>query len=563
MDRIINKKVVLFFVPLILYISLLPFMPLMEPDESRYSAISTFMNLSKDYVTPHLNHVVYLEKPPLCYWATALLFKIFGEDEFSSRLFVALCAWGCILLVFSMGKYFDDEKTGLYSAAIFSTFLYSFILGRINILDVPLTFFVCLAIWAGYRYFCDGRKKKGWLYLLYVAAALAFLTKGLIGFVFPFAIIIIWLLSYRGYRDVCRLFSPAGLAMFFIISSPWLILVQRANPDFFYFFFIQEHFLRYSSTAIHHKEQPFLYFAPIVLAGTLPWCAFFLKAVKGTIGSPFGLLKNMDRRYLIIWIIFVFGFFSISSSKLVPYIAPIFLPIAVLLGFSFREYDGQDARMENFKNENIIYSAPVVLQSILFIILLAVPPFLKKPQAEGGMMITAPEKWWLLVIPLILIQILIIFLPGKIRRLRNRGWFSTIYILTVLFLGFLIFPLSEFLTPYKSAYPVSRAVSMYLPPGQNLYQYGVSLYGVEFYNKIRTIVVDDFGELGFGINKLSADEREKYFVSSEEFYKICQKKGDVYCITLYKNRLEKLRENISHVDIIWSNRFYYLLRLRC
>jgi 4-amino-4-deoxy-L-arabinose transferase-like glycosyltransferase len=537
-------------------------MPLMEPDESRYSSISSFMNHSGDYVTPHLNHVVYLEKPPLCYWATAMLFKIFGENEFSSRLFVALCAWGCILLVFFMGKYFCDEKTGLYSAAIFSTFLYSFILGRINLLDVPLTFFACLAIWAGYRYFSDGCIKKGWLYLLYVAAALAFLTKGLIGIVFPFAIVVTWLLSYRKYTDIFRLFSPVGLIMFLVISAPWVILVQRANPDFFYFFFIQEHFLRYSTT-VHHKEQPFWYFVPIVIAGTLPWAAFLLRAVKGAIRSHVSLLKNTDKRYLIIWSVFIFGFFSISSSKLVPYIAPIFLPIAVLLGCPFREYDEQDARMEKCGNKNIIYSVPVVFQSILFIILLVVPPFLKNPQAEGGMMITAPEKWWILMLPLILIQILIIFLPGKIRRLRNHGWFSTIYILTILFLGLLIFPISKFLAPYKSAYPVSQAISKCLPQNQELYQYGVSLYGVEFYNKIRTVIVDDFGELGFGISKLSSYEKKKYFISSEEFYKLCQEKGDVYCITRYKSRLGELRKNISHVDTLWSNRFYYILHLRC
>jgi hypothetical protein len=206
---------------------------------------------------------------------------------------------------------------------------------------------------------------------------------------------------------------------------------------------------------------------------------------------------------------------------------------------------------------------PVVFQSILFIILLVVPPFLKNPQAEGGMMITAPEKWWILMLPLILIQILIIFLPGKIRRLRNHGWFSTIYILTILFLGLLIFPISKFLAPYKSAYPVSQAISKCLPQNQELYQYGVSLYGVEFYNKIRTVIVDDFGELGFGISKLSSYEKKKYFISSEEFYKLCQEKGDVYCITRYKSRLGELRKNISHVDTLWSNRFYYILHLRC
>ncbi|MBP1697267.1 MAG: hypothetical protein H6Q41_2455 [Deltaproteobacteria bacterium] len=182
-----GKILFLFIIPLFLYISLLPMMPLMEPDEARYSDIPSLMNRTGDYITPHLNHVVYLEKPPLCYWATALLFRIFGENEFSSRLFAALCAWGCILLVYRIGVFFHDEKTGLYSAGVLSTFLYHSIVGKINILDMPLAFFVGLATWAGFRYVTGDSQRKGWLYLLYVGSALAFLTKGLIGVVFPFA----------------------------------------------------------------------------------------------------------------------------------------------------------------------------------------------------------------------------------------------------------------------------------------------------------------------------------------------------------------------------------------
>ena len=221
-----EKILFLFIIPLFLYIFLLPVMPLMEPDEARYSDIASLMNRTGDYVTPYLNHVVYLEKPPLGYWVTALFFKIFGENEFSSRLFVALCAWGCILLVYRMGVFFHDEKTGLYSAGVLSTFLYHSILGKINILDMPLTFFVCLATWAGYRYFAGDCQRKSWHYLLYVSSALAFLTKGLIGIVFPFAITILWLFISKRRHDVLRLFSPVGMILFLLISCPWIILVQ-------------------------------------------------------------------------------------------------------------------------------------------------------------------------------------------------------------------------------------------------------------------------------------------------------------------------------------------------
>ncbi len=273
--RKVHKKYLFFFLFRSCSISLpLPFIPLMEPDEGRYSAIPSAMNASGDYVTPRLKAAVYFEKPPLAYWATALFFKLFGENEFSSRLFAALCAWGCIILTYRMGIFFHDARTGLFAAAVLSTFLYHAAIGRINILDMPLAFFVCLAIWSGFRYFAAATRRKVWLYLLYLFSALAFLAKGLIGIVFPFGILFIWLSRFPPLEGNLRpFFARRNPALCGHYACPGLILVQQANPDFFRFFFIQEHLLRYA-TRMHDRYQPIYFYLPIILAGTLPWCAF-------------------------------------------------------------------------------------------------------------------------------------------------------------------------------------------------------------------------------------------------------------------------------------------------
>src|SRR4030066_183836 len=194
-----QKKYVLFLIPLILYIGLLSVMPQMEPDEARYCLIPSAMNQSGNYVTPQLKHIIYLEKPPLVYWATAVSFKIFGENDFSARLFVALCAWGCIILAYFIGKNMRDEKAGLYAAAILTISAFPFVLGRINILDTPLTFFICLSIWLGYLAL-KNQKQRYLFYLFYFSCALAFLTKGVIGVVFPFAILVLWLIWAGRWR---------------------------------------------------------------------------------------------------------------------------------------------------------------------------------------------------------------------------------------------------------------------------------------------------------------------------------------------------------------------------
>ena len=556
-----GKILFLFIIPLFLYISLLPMMPLMEPDEARYSDIPSLMNRTGDYITPHLNHVVYLEKPPLCYWATALLFRIFGENEFSSRLFAALCAWGCILLVYRIGVFFHDEKTGLYSAGVLSTFLYHSIVGKINILDMPLAFFVGLATWAGFRYVTGDSQRKGWLYLLYVGSALAFLTKGLIGVVFPFAITILWLSISKRWADIFRLFPPGGMILFLLISCPWILLVQKANEDFLWFFFVREHFLRYTSE-IGHRSHGILSYVPVVIFGTLPWSAFLLKAFKEGVEKKTPLFKTSEKRFLLAWIFFIFIFFSFSSSKLIPYIAPIFLPIAIFMGHLFRSYEDRTINFEKGKGRRFLYDLPIILQSFMFITIISLPLFITDGKLSKYAGSSHVEKWWWLLILPILFQVMISFLPSIIKKRWKRGWFLTVAILSTLFLISIHFPITYFLTPCRSTYPVSKAIHALLPPGQELYQFSISLYGIDFYNKIRTPLVGHGGELEFGFNQLPSDERSRYYLSVQKFVERCKEKGSVYCVTRYTN-VKALKIMVPTVEVLWDNEIFCLLRLGC
>jgi 4-amino-4-deoxy-L-arabinose transferase-like glycosyltransferase len=553
MDWAKNKKIIFFFLPCIIYLALLAVMPLMEPDEGRYSAIPSEMNHSGDYVTPHLKGTVYLEKPPLCYWATALAFKIFGENEFSSRLFSALCAWGCILLVYRMGTFFHGEKTGFYAAAVLATSLFPFAIGRLNILDMPLAFFVSVAAWFGYRYLSDGGYGKKNIRLFYLFCALASLTKGLIGIVFPCAIVVTWLLLAGRWREILRLFSPSGIIIFLAVTGPWLFLVQRANKDFLWFFFIQEHFLRYTTT-MHSRNEPIYFYIPIIIAGTMPWWAFLFKAVKESGAKSVSLFASTEKLFLLTWAGFIFLFFSISSSKLIPYVAPVFLPIAVFMGHIFRSYDDLGRKFDYSKGAGILYHLPVILQSLLFIAVLLAPPFLR----NHGI----PFHTWLpwVMFP-ILMQIVIIFLPEVIGKKWQSGWFITIYVISFLFMSSLIFPMSQFLTPYKSAYPIARVIQDYVPANEELYQYGMSLYGIDFYSKRRTPVVDDIGELRPGVEKLPLEEKNHYFLTSDIFFRLCHEKKEIYCVTEREN-VEKLKKKTAFLHVLWDNGFHSLVHLK-
>jgi 4-amino-4-deoxy-L-arabinose transferase-like glycosyltransferase len=551
-DRSI-KILVLFILPLLLYVLPLPFTPLMEPDEGRYSAIPSAMNATGDYVTPRLKAAVYFEKPPLVYWATAVFFRIFGENEFSSRLFAALCAWGCILLVYHMGLFFHDTRTGLYASAVLTTFLYHVAIGRINILDMPLAFLVCMAIWSGFRCFATAEKKKGWLYLLYLFSGLAFLAKGLIGIAFPFGVLTIWLLISRRWRDIFALFSPVGIMIFSAIALPWLILVQQQNPDFFRFFFIQEHLLRYA-TRMHDRYQPFYFYLPIILAGTLPWCAFLPEAIRG-IGTQEQWFSSTEKRFMLTWFGLIVIFFSISSSKLIPYIAPAFLPLALGFGHLFRRYEERIANGETGASVPLRYRWSGILQAVLFMAVLVGPVFLQERGVAWG-------NWWPWIAFPFLIQLLIAFLPDRIRKKTGRGWFASIYLLFALFLMSLTLPVTQYLAPYKSAYPLSQAIRKNLPENATLYQYGMSLYGIDFYTGKRTPIVDDIGEVRYGSEQLPTAEMERYFLTSESFFRLVQATDGIYCATQNDEKLERLKKEIPALRVLWHNEAYSLIQLR-
>jgi 4-amino-4-deoxy-L-arabinose transferase-like glycosyltransferase len=546
------KIVVLFLIPLLLYVVPLPLIPLMEPDEGRYSAIPSAMNTTGDYITPRLKAAVYFEKPPLAYWATSFCFWVFGENEFSSRLFAALCAWGCIILVYRMGLFFHDARTGLYAAAVMTTFLYHLAIGRINILDMPLALMVCLAIWSGFRSFIATEKKKRWLYLLYFFSALAFLAKGLIGIAFPFGVVAIWLLTSGRWREIFALFSPVGILIFSVVSLPWLILVQRENPDFFRFFFIQEHLLRYA-TRMHGRYQPFYFYLPIILAGTLPWCAFLPEAIRG-IAKGNKIFGDIEKRFLLTWFGIIFLFFSISSSKLIPYIAPVFLPLALGFGHLFRRYEERMGADRTHEAVPPLYRLMGILQSLLFMAVLFTPVFL----LEHGI---AWSDWWPWIVGPFLVQLLIILLPYRIRRNTGRGWFASIYLLFALFLMTLTLPVAQYLAPYKSAYPLSQAIQKHVPADAALYQYGMSLYGVDFYTGKRTPIVDDIGEVRYGSEQLPLAEKERYFLTTDSFFRLVRTTDGIYCATENGEKLEKLKKEVPALRVLWHNKSFSLVQL--
>ncbi len=304
--------------------------PLAVPDEGRYAEIPREMVASGDWLTPHLNGLVYFEKPPLVYWIEALMIRFFGvESTFALRLPIALFALVGCLSLYGFCKRLNQEKWGLWSASILATSLLYFVLARLLILDLVFTVFMTgalLTFWCALQKDCQKRTFMIALYGLCLGAGV--MTKGLIGVVLPGGAILFWIVYTRQWKWLLSAFHPVALVVFSCVALPWHILVGLKNPGFWSFYFLHEHFARYL-TDVHHRTQPFWFFLPVLLLGLFPWITLFpdLLRRRHRLEMP-GYLAS----YLWIAMGWVFFFYSMGSSKLIPYVLPIFPLFALLAG---------------------------------------------------------------------------------------------------------------------------------------------------------------------------------------------------------------------------------------
>jgi 4-amino-4-deoxy-L-arabinose transferase-like glycosyltransferase len=395
---------------------------------------------------------------------------------------------------------------------VLCTSLYHYIVGRLNTLDMTLAVSMILAVFPAFLYLSGKRESRRYLLLSYAGAALAFLAKGLIGIVFPAAILVLWLLLSRRHREIGKAISLPGLVLFLAIALPWVLLVQRSNPDFLWFFFVREHFLRFT-TKMHHRYEPFWFFLPIVVGGLLPWLAFAGRAIRAAWEARGGYLPAEDRRFLFCWVLFVLLFFSFSNSKLVTYAAPLFPPLSVLFGRALDLWaDREDG--------SVRCRTPLALAATLAAGIVLFPPYTRH--------VIEPSRWVLLcALPAALILAWGV-VPLFIRRLSAERVVYLSFLLLALFLTSINRPAAAYLGQYKSVKTLSSVLSASLREGDVVAQYHTYRQGLPFYTKRRCVLVNEVGELEFGADR--AADRDTFFLDDAAFLALWNSPARVFCV---------------------------------
>jgi 4-amino-4-deoxy-L-arabinose transferase-like glycosyltransferase len=327
--------------------------PLLDDADTVHAEAAREMVKSGDWATLHANGIRYLEKAPLMYWSVALSYKLLGVSEFSSRLPIALATLGLMLATLLLGEFAFGERAGFYSALCIGTCAGIYLFTRVLWPDVILTLFVTMTFYCFLRAYevlqevSDGSRRSWFVYGIYFFGALGVLTKGLVGAAFPAIIIVAFLLISGEARRLFQFKLFTGILLFLAVAAPWHIAAGLSNPGslmagtphpsqgrgFFWFYFMNEHLLRYIGKRYpaDYDTVPLPLFLGLHVVWLFPW-SFFVPAVIAQIPRR---IRNLDREermklFLLLWAGLVILFFCFSTTQEY-YTMPAYPAFAILI----------------------------------------------------------------------------------------------------------------------------------------------------------------------------------------------------------------------------------------
>lgn len=318
--------------------------PLLGPDEPRYAQVAREMFERGDWITPTLGGFDWFEKPALLYWLEIASFHLFGVNEFAARFGSALFGIGTVAFLWLAGREAGGRKFADILAIISASSLGLLTFSRGGSFDIILTFPIAASMSS---YYIWDKRERGsepgrmkFLVLFYAFAGLALIGKGLVGIVFPYAIVAFYYVIGRRLPSKAVLLSVFwGTVVCLAVASLWYVPMYHANGwKFIDEFFIQHHFQRYTSNKYLHP-QPFWFFFVVLPLMTLPWLPFFFSSLWTSLRDKLKGAAEADQfsslgSFAAAWLIVPLAFFSFSGSKLPGYILPVVPAAMILTAFS-------------------------------------------------------------------------------------------------------------------------------------------------------------------------------------------------------------------------------------
>jgi 4-amino-4-deoxy-L-arabinose transferase-like glycosyltransferase len=483
--------------------------PLLDDADSSHAEAAREMLASGDYVTLHINGVRYLEKAPLPYWLVAISYRVFGVNEFATRLPMALSVMLLGVLAMVWGRRAFGERAGIYAGAFAYTAAGMFLFTRILIPDVLLSLLIAASLYFFLTALESPSEHWRW-YSGYACMALGVLTKGLIALAFPGGTAVLYLAvtgEWRRWREF-RLVS--GVALFFLIAAPWHILAGLRNTGgqnghgFFWFYFVNEHFLRFLGKRYprDYNKLPWALYWSLHLVWLFPWSLYLPAAMRTIVDLRKEKIQNFaNRTRLLCWIlaVLILVFFAISTNQEY-YTFPAYLPLLMVLADGVARCEWSDCELGVRKgwlrtSAALLAGIGVVAGVVLFSLLwksrnLPFEPDIGNVLAKHNMdtdtlstshiLDLSYESFAALRLPAIIAAITLLIAPltSFLLRLRRRHYLAT----WSMALGMAIFLVAAHIAlgrfgPYLSSRDLAQQIASRAKPEDRVMIYGDQAFG--------------------------------------------------------------------------------------
>ena len=343
---------------------------LWDQDEGFYATTAAEMYARNDWVKPTFNGKLFAHKPPMMFWGMMLGYEAFGVSELGARFASTMFGLGTVLLTFAVARRLFDLTTGLFAGLAIGSCIMFTIVARSATADAHLTFFTILALHLWVRDYLSvpvssrdtmlgAMRWQTWI-ATYAVMGLAVLTKGPIGFLFPTAVIGLFLLTEQSHASgressmvqrvwaAMRPYNPiaflgtvwkmrpltAAVAVL-LVASPWYLLVQWRTNGEFLSEFIGVHHLGRMSQAMDNHSGPFYYYLVACLIGLYPWSAFAIPTVISWVSQSKEPSQSRAVRFVSCWVAVYLVIFSMASTKLPNYVLPAYPALAIMIGRYF------------------------------------------------------------------------------------------------------------------------------------------------------------------------------------------------------------------------------------
>jgi hypothetical protein len=352
--------------------------------------------------------------------------------------------------------------------------------------------------------------------------------------------------------------------VFLAVTAPWHILVGLKNPGFFWFYFVNEHLLRFVGRRhlLDYAPMPLYAFLIMVLVWTFPWSVFLPVALwRSWLRVRIARPEERGLLLILLWAASVIGFFALTPSRLEYYSLPAFPALALILGRLWgAEIASRPARILRSGLSTSCFGLLIIAVGLLptpwlfphledvslYNMFTAMDAYSRDIQygiLSNAEVYTVPSYEEL--VPLLRWVTVLFFLgvaAATLLWLRRRpGWTVACLVASMVPTLSLVQTGIKLFEPHRSIIRLANVITRDFQPGDQIIIEGPyeNFASANFYTGQRSRVLRGlFGDLEFGSHY---PEAQRSFLEEEEFLRLWRGKERVFLLTDSPGRFGKLQ----------------------